>query len=194
MRHKFYIDVNDKMDVMFMAINQEDDIGGRRQASIGTKYVQNPDCTSLLATNCYEESVYGKYENGALMLEPSSREVSMESVEMTYDFPFHDLEITASQYDRSGESVTDNTGFFAGTGTFTSPAYGYFSDVFAAGGIFGTPPRPYTNTHAPPETFTNTHAPPETFTNTHAPPETFTTTHAPPETFTNTHACPETFT
>ena len=146
MRHKFYIDVNDKMDVMFMAINQEDDIGGRRQASIGTKYVQNPDCTSLLATNCYDESVYGKYENGALMLEPSSREVSMESVEMTYDFPFHDLEITASQYDRSGESVTDNTGFFAGTGTFTSPAYGYFSDVFAAGGIFGTPPRPYAPT------------------------------------------------
>ena len=146
MRHKFYIDVNDKMDVMFMAINQEDDIGGRRQASIGTKYVLNDSCTSLLAANCYDESTYGKYENGALMLEPSSREVSMESVEITYDFPFHDLELTASQYDRSGESTTDNTGFFAGTGTFTSPAYGYFSDVFAVGDIFGVPPRPYAPT------------------------------------------------
>ena len=146
MRHKFYIDVNDKMDVMFMAINQEDDIGGRRQSSTGTKYVLNSSCTSLLAANCYDESVYGKYENGALMLEPSAREVSMGSVELTYDFPFHDLEITASQYDRSGESVTDNTGFFAGTGTFTSPAYGYFSDVFAVGGIYGIPPRPYAPT------------------------------------------------
>ena len=146
MRHKFYIDVNDKMDVMFMAINQEDEIGGRRQASIGTKYVLNDSCTSLLAASCYDESTYGKYENGALMLEPSSREVSMESVEITYDFPFHDLELTASQYDRSGESTTDNTGFFAGTGTFTSPAYGYFSDVFAVGDIFGVPPRPYAPT------------------------------------------------
>ena len=146
MRHKFYIDVSDKMDVMLMAIHQEDDVGGRRQSSTGTKYVLNANCTSLLAENCYDESVYGKYENGALMLEPSSREVSMNSVELTYDLPFHDLEITASEYDRSGESVTDNTGFFAGTGTFTSPAYGYFSDVFAVGGIFGVPPRPYAPT------------------------------------------------
>ena len=146
MRHKFYIDVSDKMDVMLMAIHQEDDVGGRRQSSTGTKYVLNANCTSLLAENCYDESVYGKYENGALMLEPSSREVSMNSIELTYDLPFHDLEITASEYDRSGESVTDNTGFFAGTGTFTSPAYGYFSDVFAVGGIFGVPPRPYAPT------------------------------------------------
>ena len=52
-----------------MAINQEDDIGGTSMYKVNE--------TSLLAANCYDESTYGKYENGAFVRAFFTR-VSME--------------------------------------------------------------------------------------------------------------------
>ena len=146
MRHKILVDVTENIDLTYTAIRQEDNIGGRRQASYGTRYVLNPSCVSLQDPNCYNRTTYGKYENGALMLEPSNREVEMSVLEVTYDAPYNDVIFSSSSYERSGDSITDNTGFFAGTGTLTSSAYGYFNDFFGAGGIFSTPPRPYVPT------------------------------------------------
>ena len=146
MRHKILVDLTENIDLTYTAVRQEDNIGGRRQASYGTRYVLNTSCVSLQDPNCYNTTTYGKYENGALMLEPSNREVEMSVLEVSYDAPYNDLILSSSSYERSGDSITDNTGFFAGTGTFTSPAYGYFNDFFGAGGIFSTPPRPYAPT------------------------------------------------
>ncbi len=146
MRHKILVDLTENIDLTYTAVRQEDNIGGRRQASYGTRYVLNSSCVSLQDPNCYNTTTYGKYENGALMLEPSNREVEMSVLEVSYDAPYNDLILSSSSYERSGDSITDNTGFFAGTGTFTSPAYGYFNDFFGAGGIFSTPPRPYAPT------------------------------------------------
>ena len=146
MRHKILVDLTENIDLTYTAIRQEDNIGGRRQASYGTRYVLSSSCVSLLDPNCYNTTTYGKYENGALMLEPSNREVEMSVLEVTYDAPYNDLIFSSSSYERSGDSITDNTGFFAGTGTFTSPAYGYFNDFFGVGGNFATPPRPYAPT------------------------------------------------
>ena len=149
-RHKFLFDITENLELVMSAATQEDEIGGRRQASTGTKYVLNDNCESIFAENCYSESTYGKYENGALMLEPSNRDVSMKSVELTYDGSYNGSGYTAilshSSHEKNGDSITDNTGYFAGLGTFTSPIAGYFSDIFAAGGLFAVPPRPYSPT------------------------------------------------
>ncbi len=143
MRHKFLFDITNNLDLVFSAASQDDDVGGRRQASTGTRYVLNDDCVSLFAAGCYSESTYGEYENGALMLEPSSRDVSMYSLELTYEGDGYTAILSQSSHEKTGNNTTDNTGYFAGLGTFTSPIAGYFNDFYGVGGIFGTPARPY---------------------------------------------------
>ena len=144
-RHKFLFDINESMELVLTATTQEDDVGGRRQASTGTKYVLNEECTTLMDPNCYSTSNYGKYENGALMLEPSEREVEVFASELTYDADNFDLIVSLSTYEKSGSSITDNTGYFAGTGVFTSALAGYYNQT--AGGIWSTPARPYSPAH-----------------------------------------------
>jgi hypothetical protein len=107
--------------------------------------VLNENCTSLLDPNCYSTGKYGKYENGALMLEPSEREVEVYASELTYDADKYDLIVSFSTYDKSGASITDNTGYFAGAGVFTSTLAGYYDQT--AGGIWATPARPYSPAH-----------------------------------------------
>ena len=144
-RHKFLFDISDNLELVFSATMQDDDVGSRRQASTGTKYMLNETCTSLLDPNCYSTGTYGKYENGALMLEPSEREVEVYASELTYDADKYDLIVSFSTYDKSGSSITDNTGYFAGAGVFTSALAGYYNQT--AGGIWATPSRPYSPAH-----------------------------------------------
>ena len=144
-RHKFLFDISDDLEFMFSATMQDDDVGSRRQSSTGTKYMLNENCTSLLDPNCYSTGKYGKYENGALMLEPSEREVEVYASELTYDADKYDLIVSFSTYDKSGASITDNTGYFAGAGVFTSTLAGYYDQT--AGGIWATPARPYSPAH-----------------------------------------------
>ena len=115
LRHKFLFDISDRLKLILSSARQDDYVGGRRQASTGTKYVLNDDCVSLFAANCYSESVYGEYENGALMLEPSQRDVSVDSAELTFDGDNFDIIVIKSKDKKSGSSITDNTGFFAGS-------------------------------------------------------------------------------
>ena len=144
-RHKLMLDISDKLQLVLSSTSQDDAIGGRRQASTGTKYVLNDSCTSLQSQDCYSQSTYGDYENGAVMLEPSNRDVSLQSMELTYDADGYDLIISQSSHKKTGNSVTDNTGYFAGIGTFTSAVAGYYNQ--AVGGIWSAPSRPYAPTN-----------------------------------------------
>jgi len=147
LRHKFLFDISDRLELVVSSARQDDDVGGRRQASTGTKYILNDGCVSLFATNCYSESVYGEYENGALMLEPSQRDVSVDSAELTFDGDDFDVIIVKSKDKKSGSSITDTTGFFAGNETFTSTVAAYYSDPFNVGSYWSQPARPYAPAH-----------------------------------------------
>ena len=144
-RHKFLFDISDNLELMLTATTQEDDVGSRRQASTGTRYMLNESCTTLLDPNCYSTGKYGKYENGALMLEPSQREVEVYASELTYDANDFDVIVSLSTYEKSGSSITDNTGYFSGAGVYTSALAGYYNQT--VGGIWATPARPYSPTH-----------------------------------------------
>ena len=50
-RHKLMLDISDKLQLVLSSTSQDDAIGGRRQASTGTKYVLNDSCTCLLYTS-----------------------------------------------------------------------------------------------------------------------------------------------
>ncbi len=146
-RHKLLLDISDRIELVLSSATQDDAVGGRRQSSTGTKYVLNQNCASLFDSNCYSESTYGDYENGALMLEPSSRDVSVHSAELTFDGDMFDVIISQSKHKKSGSSITDNTGYFAGIGTFTSNLAAYYSDPLLIAGFFAKPARPYAPAH-----------------------------------------------
>ena len=77
---------------------QTDDIGGRRQPTRGNDGAGVP---------------YGRYENGSIQLEPSSRKVELASLEMELDLGFATLTSATSNYEQNGRSLSENTGFYA---------------------------------------------------------------------------------
>ncbi|GAA5191356.1 TonB-dependent receptor [Ferrimonas gelatinilytica] len=86
---------------------QEDDTGGRRQVTRGTNWVDGT------------EQPYGEYQNGAVVLEPSEREVELTALEMDFDLGFATLSSSSSLYNHKGESISDNTGFYAKNAWFS---------------------------------------------------------------------------
>ncbi len=89
---------------------QSDDIGGRRQPTRGT--------------NGFGEA-YGEYENGSVLLEPSTRDVDLTSLEMELDLGFATLTSSSSSYDHTGDSISENTGFYAQNGWLAAFYYNY---------------------------------------------------------------------
>jgi len=83
---------------------QEDDIGGRRQVTRGPDLVNGGN--------------YGKYEFGAIQLEPTSREVELAALELEMDIGFATLTSSTSYYDHTGTSISDNSGVYARNGWF----------------------------------------------------------------------------
>ena len=77
---------------------QTDKVGGRRQPTRGNNGNGVP---------------YGRYENGSVQLEPSSRDVHLTALEMDLDVGFATLSSATSSYDQSGSSLSENTGFYA---------------------------------------------------------------------------------
>ncbi|HEY0938481.1 MAG TPA: TonB-dependent receptor [Steroidobacter sp.] len=100
---------SDAVDVTLSYARQSDDIGGRRQQTVGF--------------DGYGRE-YRRYENGAVQLEPSSRDVELSSLEASIDFGFATLTSSTSYYDHEGDSVSENTGFYAQAG-FLSFYYNY---------------------------------------------------------------------
>jgi iron complex outermembrane recepter protein len=77
---------------------QSDDIGGRRQQTVGLDGLGR---------------TYGDYENGSIQLEPSSRDVTLGSLEAEIDLGFATLTSSTSTYEHEGDSISENTGFYA---------------------------------------------------------------------------------
>lgn len=100
---------SDSVDMTLSYARQSDDIGGRRQQTVG------------LDGN---GRVYRRYENGSIQLEPSARDVELSSLEANIDFGFATLTSSTSYYDHEGDSVSENTGFYAQAG-FLSFYYNY---------------------------------------------------------------------
>lgn len=108
-RLSFLWEPNDRFKLLAAYQAQQDDIGGRRQESFNSDGYGRP---------------YQDYENGSIQLEPSSREVDMSSLEMEIDLGFATLTSSTSYYDHSGDSVSENTGFYAQAG-FLAFYYNY---------------------------------------------------------------------
>jgi outer membrane receptor protein involved in Fe transport len=100
---------SDRWDLTLSHFYQDDKVGGRRQPSLGTDGFGR---------------AYGKYENGSIQLEPSSRNVNLTSLEADVDLGFATLTSSSSYYDHEGDSVSENTGFYAQAG-FLSFYYNY---------------------------------------------------------------------
>ncbi len=91
----------DTMSFRLMHARQSDEVGGRRQQTVGFDGFGNR---------------YDDYENGSIQLEPSSRDVNMTALETEFDLGFATLTSSTSHYDHTGDSVSENTGFYAQAG------------------------------------------------------------------------------
>src|SRR6185436_11069025 len=67
---------------------------------------------------------YHDYQNGSIQLEPSTRDALLGALEMNLDLGFATLTSSTSYYDHSGDSTSENTGFYAQAG-FLSFYYNY---------------------------------------------------------------------
>jgi len=88
----------ESVDITANYFYQMDDSGGRRQPSSGLDGFGQP---------------FGKYDNGAVIREPASRDIHLGDVEANIDLGFATLTSASSYYKNKGASKTDNTGFFA---------------------------------------------------------------------------------
>jgi len=88
---------------------QSDEIGGRRQETVGEDGFGR---------------TYQDFENGSIQLEPSSRDAHLASLEMDFDLGFATLTSSTSSYEHEGDSVSENTGFYAQAG-FLAFYYNY---------------------------------------------------------------------
>ncbi|MBS0387645.1 MAG: TonB-dependent receptor, partial [Proteobacteria bacterium] len=93
--------LTDAAKLVFSVVHQTDNTGGRRQI------------TAPGTPNYATGGVYGDYEQGAVMLEPSARKVSVVSLEGTFDLGFATLTSSSSYTDHTGTSTNDNSGLYA---------------------------------------------------------------------------------
>jgi iron complex outermembrane recepter protein len=108
-RATLLLEPTDAMSIKIVHTRQSDEVGGRRQSTVGQDGFGN---------------TYGDYENGSIQLEPSSRDINATSLEAEFDLGFATLTSSTSHYDHTGESVSENTGFYAQAG-FLSFYYNY---------------------------------------------------------------------
>jgi len=111
-RGSLFFQASDDLTLLLSHQFQKDKIGGRRQVTRGTHWTSG------------SEEQYGDYENGAIQLEPSDRDVSLTSLEVEWDLGFATLTSSTSMYDHEGEAISDNSGFYAQQGWFTGFYYG----------------------------------------------------------------------
>lgn len=111
----------DSFDMTLSYTRQSDDIGGRRQQTVGLDGFGNR---------------YGRYQNGSIQLEPSSRDVDLGALEATIDLGFATLTSSTSSYDHRGDSISENTGFYAQAG-FLAFYYNYPRPMASAVRTYG---------------------------------------------------------
>ncbi len=86
--------INDDVHVYLTHNYQEDEVGGRRAVTVGADYNGN---------------TYGEYENGSTLREPSERDVSLTSLEVSANLGFATLTSSTSSYNHEGAGWRDNT-------------------------------------------------------------------------------------
>lgn len=91
----------DAISIKATHARQSDDVGGRRQQTVGF--------------DGYGRE-YQSYENGSIQLEPSSRDLNVSALEANIDLGFATLTSSSSYYDHEGDSISENTGFYAQAG------------------------------------------------------------------------------
>ena len=101
---------NETFSALLTYQQQSDDIGGRRQVTKGTDGWGDQ---------------YGKYEIGSATREPSSRDLDLIGLEMSLDLGFATLTSSTSQYHHDGQSVSENTGFYAQLNWLSAFYYNY---------------------------------------------------------------------
>ncbi|MEO2279084.1 TonB-dependent receptor [Pseudoalteromonas pernae] len=111
-RASLLFQATDTLNILISHQFQEDETGGRRQVTKGTHWVNG------------QEEQYGEYENGAAILEPSERDVSLTALEVEWDLGFATLTSSTSMYEHDGEATSDNTGFYAQQDWFADLYYG----------------------------------------------------------------------
>jgi iron complex outermembrane recepter protein len=109
-RASVYFEPSDTFNLQLTWQMQQDDIGGRRQQTVGLNGNGEP---------------YKKYQIGSVQPEPSSRDVNLASLEMEFDLGFATLTSSTSTYDHHGDSVSENTGFYAQLGWLGAYYYNY---------------------------------------------------------------------
>ena len=107
---------NERAHIVFSVVHQKDSTGGRRQI------------TAPGTVNNAIGGVYGDYQQGAVMLEPSAREVSVASVEGTFDLGFASLTSSTSFTNHTGSSTNDNSGLYGKLWPFL---YDYYPRLMA---------------------------------------------------------------
>lgn len=120
-RITFLAEPSDRFQVRLAYQVQDDDIGGRRQETVGTDGFGRE---------------YQRYENGSIQLEPSSRTVDLASLEAELDLGFATLTSSTSYYEHEGESISENTGFYAQAG-FLAFYYNYPRPMASAVRTYG---------------------------------------------------------
>jgi outer membrane receptor protein involved in Fe transport len=109
---------SDKFQAVLTYMNQQGDYGGRRQQTSGPDGYGN---------------FYDDYEIGSVVLEPAETEAEFTSLEIEYDLGFATLSSSTSQYDRSYDGTSENTGFTAAQGWLVYYGYGHWPrPAFAA--------------------------------------------------------------
>ena len=120
-RVSFLYEPGDRFKVRLAYQAQNDDIGGRRQETVGQDGFGRQ---------------YQRYENGSIQLEPSSRTVDLASLEAEVDLGFATLTSSTSYYQHEGDSISENTGFYAQAG-FLAFYYNYPRPMASAVRTYG---------------------------------------------------------
>jgi iron complex outermembrane recepter protein len=111
-RASLKLQATDNLSILLSHQQQKDEIGGRRQVTRGNHWTTG------------SEQAFGEYENGAAQLEPSDRDVKLTALEVEWDLGFATLTSSSSDYTHEGNSVSDNTGFYAQQNWFADLYYG----------------------------------------------------------------------
>lgn len=104
---------------------QQDKIGARRAVTLG-------DNNQPAGSNNYFS--YGDDDSGQVLLEPSSREVDLTSLDVELDLGFATFTSTTSEYNHEGEGESDNGGLWVSGGEADAAASRDWIDAFGYSG------------------------------------------------------------
>ncbi|MBN7795459.1 TonB-dependent receptor [Parahaliea mediterranea] len=92
-------DITDRLSLLATVQHQEDEVGGRRAVTLGDN--NQPQGSPLRFD-------YDELESGQVLLEPSSREVDLYSLDLEWDLGFATLTSNTSYFDNEGVGESDN--------------------------------------------------------------------------------------